>query len=226
MRYSIIFITSILFFSYSLSAKLIIEPYLGVEYDKWSYEETTSVGHELNLSGNGYGPIYGVKSSVTLFSFLHVGIQYTGNQLDWVYGKDDSTSVDDNWTDITANRTMYGPYIGLHFKKGKKGKDLYRLWFTYGVSDQLSFDQGHKDTESNAILYKGKTFMGGIGRIIGSKSSSIFLNIEFGQTSYTQREENGVTIDLPGTSNSNNYKSLKNIFGSINIGLNMSFFKK
>ena len=89
-------------------AGVTIEPFLGGEGGVWKSEESFPL-FDYDVSGTqrgrSYGLYYGSRVYIDILKALFLGAGYYKTKNQWNISDDPSTSNDDSWKDVTAERT-------------------------------------------------------------------------------------------------------------------------
>ena len=108
-------------------AGVTIEPLLGGEGGIWKSEESFPL-FDYDVSGTqrgrSYGLYYGSRVYIDILKALFLGTGYYKTKNQWNISDDPSTSNDDSWKDVTAERKNLKFFFGLQ-KPGSKGSITY-----------------------------------------------------------------------------------------------------
>ena len=204
-------------------AGVTIEPFLGGEGGIWKSEESFPLS-DYDVSGTqrgrSYGLYYGSRVYIDILKALFLGIGYYKTKNQWNISDDPSTSNDDSWRDVTAERKNLNFFFGLQ-KPGSKGP-LYKIWFSFSPFETLTLNQAHQPSKG-PITYNGSSLSGAYSRhLIGW----FYLNLEFSVISMNKRTQSGSEYSIPSNANFQTYTSYTFNTFLVSISMPLNFFKK
>jgi hypothetical protein len=114
--------------------RLLLEPELGVQFNKWSQAVSTQQ-YTGNMGGNAFGLRYGANLHWTLASWLSLGYGYKVDELSWIFNPSQHYSGDDSWARSSkAQEKSHNLLLGLKFRRGI-------IFLQYILASELRFPQ-------------------------------------------------------------------------------------
>ena len=201
----ILILTASLGFSLSVLAskkKFVFEPYLGTEYGSWGETQVITSGSTqttYDLSGYSLGYLLGGKVLYISGKMFLIGVDYNIGGGSRKYSEDESSSIDDNFEDVSMSKSSGGLVLGI-FKKEWSFK------FSFFPINNLIMEKGII-AGNNEITYSGNGLAVNFSYTVKPR---INLNFEYVSNSYDTIEINGSSGDLPGDFSGVTYRDLSN----------------
>jgi hypothetical protein len=196
------------------AAGILFEPYGGIEKGSWSTSYETSTATYDLIAGSTFDLGVGFRTVIP-FKYIFFGVDYYKGMSSWGYNEASGTTLDDTWQDVKADKSS----MGLHFgAKNVSGK--YAFWASYLFANDLTLKQSHVPGEG-AISYSGT----GVQVAFALQFRQYMrVNMVYSIHSYSERTQNGTTVQLPGSSGGTTYQKYSHT--SFFVGISAPLFWK